>query len=116
MAVFDPHLLDIETVTTFVEMGNDIISGLVELYVANSTKEIQSLSQNAAAGQMDEIKKTAHSLKGASLNTGARAMGMLCLQIEKTIQNNDLEAARILITLLPELLEKTRLAFLQTYQ
>ena len=88
----------------------------MDLYIDNSTQEIQALSRHALAGNLDEIKKTAHSLKGASYNTGANAMGMLCLQIEKMTQEHNLEVTRDLVAQLPDLLEKTRLAFLQTYE
>ena len=43
-------------------------------------------------------------------------MGMLCLQIEKMTQEHNLEVTRDLVAQLPDLLEKTRLAFLQTYE
>jgi histidine phosphotransfer protein HptB len=115
MSTIDPNLLDAETVTTFVEMGREVISSLVELYVENATQEIQKLVQSAQANSMEEVKKTAHSLKGASLNTGARAMGQLCLEIEKNAKENNLGATREEISRLTDLLENTRLAFLQTY-
>jgi HPt (histidine-containing phosphotransfer) domain-containing protein len=116
MSSIDPNLLDEETVNTFLEMGQDVISSLVDLYIENSTEEIQKLLQYPLESHLEEAKKTAHSLKGASFNTGASAMGQLCLEIEKNIKENNTDAARVLITQLSPLLEKTRQAFQQSYE
>ena len=115
MSTIDANFLDAETVSTFVEMGIDVISSLVDLYVENATEEIHNMDQSARSGSVIDIKKAAHSLKGSSFNTGASAMGQLCMEIEKNARENDLEAVRLAILRLPDLLEKTRLAFLETY-
>jgi histidine phosphotransfer protein HptB len=116
MNTIDPQLLDVETVNIFLEMGRDVISNLVDLYIENSSVEIQQLDQYALEGSLERIRKTAHSLKGASLNTGASAMGQLCLEIEKNAKENNLDAVRSLIGQLNPLLENTQLAFQHAYE
>jgi len=115
MSIIDPNLLDAETISTFLEMGNEVIASLVDLYIDNSTGEIENMVQAARDGSMDNIKKVAHSLKGASLNMGASAMGRLCLEIERNARENNLEGVREQINRLSGLLESTRQAYLKTY-
>jgi HPt (histidine-containing phosphotransfer) domain-containing protein len=103
-------LLNVDALSLFVEMGKDMVTSLVNLYIKDSHEQTDHLLQQLKANHTEEALKNAHSMKGSSFNIGANAMGETCLQIEKLIKENKLSDAETLAESLPELLEQTRLA------
>ncbi|MCE1252960.1 MAG: Hpt domain-containing protein, partial [Anaerolineae bacterium] len=92
------------------EMGADVLSGLVDLYLQQSQSEVKLISDFIQKGDFESLRKTVHSLKGSSYNTGAQKMGDLCLAIEKSLKENDLQSLSNLANALPDVLDQTRQA------
>jgi histidine phosphotransfer protein HptB len=103
-------LLDGDILAMFIEMGKDVTDRLVNLYIKDSQEQIERLLQQLKANRFDEVRETAHSMKGSSFNIGAKAMGETCLRIEKLIKENTLPDVEPLAKSLPELLEQSRQA------
>ena len=70
------HELEKETDTEFVHE-------LIEIYVNETPKQIQSIAAALSTGNYPALVIAAHTLKGSSLNLGAKPLGALCLKLEE---------------------------------
>lgn len=55
---------------------------LLETYLRDSERQLFTISQAWDAGDMDQLRRAAHSLKGASGNIGAARLAELCGSLE----------------------------------
>ena len=76
------------------------LAGLVELFVAQSTKELHRLRAAVAAIDASAVRAVAHSLKGSSGNLGAQVMADLCCQVEEAGLDPNMAGAAELVALL----------------
>ena len=60
----------------------DILGELIQIYLSESEKLMQKLSQAVEQSDTDGIIKTAHTLKSSSGNMGAKTLTSLCSEIE----------------------------------
>jgi two-component system, sensor histidine kinase and response regulator len=51
--------------------GNTLVHRLLELYLANGPERIRSLSDGAAAGDVQRVERVAHTMKSSAGNLGA---------------------------------------------
>lgn len=72
----------------------------------------QSRAIDEACGKRDEAKLryAAHSLKGASLNIGAKKLGAICKSMEDFAEHGDIDSAAKLIPQLLQVIERTSVA------
>jgi PAS domain S-box-containing protein len=81
----------------------ELLTRVINLYVAESPKLMQKLKQAAAAGDAPEIARCAHSLKSSSANIGAKTLSRHCEEIEASARRADTaEARKILARAEPE--------------
>ncbi|MBL8266452.1 Hpt domain-containing protein [Steroidobacter sp.] len=66
---------------------------LLDTYRASATAILARLEQAFAAGDLVQVLREAHALKGASLNVGASAMGRCAGEIESAARAGDLALA-----------------------
>jgi HPt (histidine-containing phosphotransfer) domain-containing protein len=71
---------------------------LLEAYLRESATQAASISEALHAGDMDALRRAAHSLKGGSGNIGAADLAALCARLETQARDAELGA-------LPETLE-----------
>ncbi len=69
---------------------------LIEVYLDDSPKQIDILSQAFKDNNMKEATLKAHSLKGSSGNSGAVSVRELALQMEALLKENEVEKAKVL--------------------
>lgn len=67
---------------------------LLGAYRASATGTLGRLRTALAAGELKQVIREAHALKGASLNVGASALGECAGAIEKAARAGDLTLAR----------------------
>jgi CheY-like chemotaxis protein len=77
----------------------DLIATLVNLFNRDTPAKLQALREAAEEGNLTNLERTAHSLKGSCGNLGARRMAALSAQLETT---REPEKAKILINQLEE--------------
>ncbi|MFN3586725.1 MAG: Hpt domain-containing protein [Moraxellaceae bacterium] len=63
---------------------------LVTTYINDTTQRVHDLQQSFAAGDADAVRKTAHSIKGASANLGLHHLADLCQQLEEHARSGQL--------------------------
>ncbi len=71
---------------------------LVNTYIQDSTVRVEDLQQAFAAGDTEAVRKSAHSIKGASANLGLHYLADLCQALEEAARNGQLagQADRLL--------------------
>jgi PAS domain S-box-containing protein len=62
--------------------GTDFLGRLIKLYLADSPRLIQKLKQAAAASDLPEMVRGAHTLRSSSANLGAMGLSRLCEELE----------------------------------
>jgi len=61
----------------------DLVNRLINLFIEGADKNLSLLKTSVANGNIEEIKREAHSIKGSAGNIGARQMAALCLELEQ---------------------------------
>lgn len=92
-----PLSLDLDVVRELVSVGEEddgFVQEVMVAYVAQLKESLEKLQGSVAAGDMEEVRYTAHSLKGASKQIGALRVGELLGAIER--QTGCEEAARLI--------------------
>jgi CheY-like chemotaxis protein len=72
----------------------ELLTRVINLYLAESPKLIYKLKQAAGASDAPEIARSAHSLKSSSANVGAKLLSRYCEDIEASARRGDTEEAR----------------------
>ena len=75
----------------------ELLSRVINLYLAESPKLVQKLRQAAGASDAPEIARSAHSLKSSSGNVGARVLSRYCEDVEACVRRADTEEARRIV-------------------
>ncbi|HMM73227.1 MAG TPA: response regulator, partial [Rhodocyclaceae bacterium] len=81
----DKSLLDDQALLTLRELDDSgsVLAEVLTLYLADGVQRLRDLEQQAHLGNEDGVRQIAHTLKGASLNVGARAMAELSRRLER---------------------------------
>jgi HPt (histidine-containing phosphotransfer) domain-containing protein len=72
------RLQELEQETDF-----EFVIELIDIYLMETPKQIQAIASALAAQSLPSLMIAAHTLKGSSLNLGAKQLGALCLKIEE---------------------------------
>jgi HPt (histidine-containing phosphotransfer) domain-containing protein len=76
-----------------VEGDDELLTEIVELFLEDSPRLLEEVRAAVAAGDAAELKRAAHTLKGAASNFGAAAVVAVCLELEAMSRSGDLAAA-----------------------
>lgn len=68
------------------DIMEDEFDDLIRVFITDSDIRLQHLSQAYSAQQFDEVRRLAHSFKGASSNVAAPLLTQLCFQVEEAAQ------------------------------
>jgi HPt (histidine-containing phosphotransfer) domain-containing protein len=71
----------------------DIISELASLFLRDTPRRLEAMLRALSAGDAEEVTRLAHTVKGSSLNLGARRMASLCTRLEAQGRGRLLEEA-----------------------
>lgn len=98
------NLIDFTMVQNLVELGGDdgkeFLKEIVDLYIAQYPELFSSMKNSSLKNDNVQMYQSAHTLKGASLNIGAKEIASLCKQIELKGKENDMEQIPELINTL----------------
>ena len=64
------------------EVGQSVLPGLIRIFLANTPPAIASIHTAIASGELSDIAKNAHMLKGSCSNFGANRMRDVCERLE----------------------------------
>jgi len=106
---FSKSFLDMDVVNGLKEIGDKgFVDDMVKLYIEQSVDLINSIRENSAKSNFERVFLDTHSLKGSSLNLGARDIAELCRQIETKIKEVDTPGLMYLIKELEKTFENTK--------
>ena len=106
---FSKSFLDMDVIQGLKEIGDSgFVNDMVTLYIEQSIDLINSIRENSAKSNFEKVYLDTHSLKGSSLNLGARDIAELCRQIETKIKEVDTPGLMYLIKELEKTFESTK--------
>jgi len=107
----DREILDAKAMERLREWGGDnLVSQMVELFLANSPARMDQIRSGLEAGDAKETERGAHSLKSSSANLGATEVRRLAQEMEGAASQQDLGTASSLLPALEEAYTRTRAA------
>ncbi|MGD0037030.1 MAG: Hpt domain-containing protein [Bacteroidota bacterium] len=65
------------------ETDSEFVIELIDIYMNETPKQIQAIAAALTAQASAPLMIAAHTLKGSSLNLGAKQLGALCLKLEE---------------------------------
>jgi PAS domain S-box-containing protein len=72
----------------------ELLTRVMNLYLAESPKLMQTLKHAARTGDAHELARSAHSLKSSSANVGAMVLSRYCEELETSARRADTEESR----------------------
>ena len=94
--VLDPAV--IATLRQLTAPGEpDVLTEVLKLFLEEVPARMTRLRNAWAAGNIEEVQRAAHSLKGSAGNIGAREMFEICKQLDGSAKSGGLAAAGPLI-------------------
>lgn len=79
------------------EILDDEFPVLVSTYIQDSAVRVQSLHDDHTRGDVDALRLTVHSLKGASANLGLEHLTDLCRELEEAVMGENTEKIDVLL-------------------
>lgn len=96
LAVLDPAV--IETLRQLTPPGEpDVLTEVLQMFLAEVPPRIDRLRNAWAAGNIEEMYRAAHSLKGSAGNIGAQRLLKVCSQLDESGRTGDLARAAPLV-------------------
>ncbi|OGU73308.1 MAG: hypothetical protein A3H45_14290 [Ignavibacteria bacterium RIFCSPLOWO2_02_FULL_55_14] len=90
-AASEPHLLE-RLRQLCVETDPDFVHNLVGNYLPDTETKVKLLSKQLEDENFEQLRQTAHALKGGALNMGAHVLGGMCgalqVSVEKQLQDD----------------------------
>jgi HPt (histidine-containing phosphotransfer) domain-containing protein len=71
---------------------DEFLTELIDEFLADTPLQLASLRQALGAADAEEARRAAHTLKGTSRTFGADALGLLCQEVESSVQAGELGA------------------------
>jgi FOG: CheY-like receiver len=84
--LLDPNALQILSELS-EQTGRNLVGEVIDLFLEHSPVQLKRLSDAIAEQHFKQIHMTAHRLKGAALNVGAKRVAELCRLLEEAAQN-----------------------------
>jgi two-component system sensor histidine kinase/response regulator len=87
---------------TFGRLRDELAEGgalprLVEIFETQTPERLRELREHIKAGEADDVKRLAHTMRGGAASLGAVAMADACLKLEEVAKSGDLEGATALV-------------------
>jgi len=84
--------LDLQTIATLQKLGgSDLLSQMVALFTSHAESALREASSGLAQGNIDMIRRAAHSLKSSAGNLGATRVQMLADELERLAEQESNE-------------------------
>jgi HPt (histidine-containing phosphotransfer) domain-containing protein len=101
-------LIDFSMVNNLIELGGDdgkeFLKEIIDLYIGQYPELFEGIKSNALNNENVPMYQSAHALKGASLNVGAKEIASICKEIEMKGKENDM-------TQIPELIKTLEIVY-----
>lgn len=95
-AVLDPAVL--EGLRSLTPPGEpDVLSEVLQMFLAEVPPRLDRLRNAWAAGNIEEVHRAAHSLKGSAGNIGANALFAVCNALDEKSRSGEVGAVGALV-------------------
>lgn len=74
--------IDLTAIQELKDILEDEFDVLIDTYIDDTANKLKQLQTAIAAQDADQVRKLAHSIKGASMNIGLMAFSDVCQQLE----------------------------------
>jgi CheY-like chemotaxis protein len=108
-AVLDPVALK-RLQATLGKQAATMLPVLIDTFFKDAVKLQTDARQALAQGQLEELRRAAHTLKSNSANFGAQTLAALCQELENRAKEGELEDAEALLTQIEVEYKKARTA------
>lgn len=78
----------------------DVLAEVLTMFLAEVPRRLERLRNARAAGDIEEVHRSAHSLKGSAGNIGAHALFEICKLLDERAKAGDLSGADPLVAAL----------------
>ena len=113
------QLLDFEIIQNLASLGGDdgnaFLKEIIELYINQYPSIYSDIKASAITYDSVKLSQTAHALKGASLNIGAREVADICKKLEFKGKENDMDGVLALVMDLDNINSQTMKLYHQLY-
>jgi CheY-like chemotaxis protein len=89
-----------------VEGDHELLAEMIHLFLGEAPRQLEAMRNALQQGDMLELERSAHSMKGAAGNLSAAAMASAALQLEQNAKNGDAEAAKTSLAILEGAVER----------
>ena len=87
-----------------IDDDGTVLSEVIQMFLDETPGYVGALRQALAGGDAAQLGRVAHSMKSASFNVGAHALGELCRRLERQGRTGDLAGAEDLVAAIEALL------------
>ena len=94
--VDDTDELDMKAFNTLKQLFGEKFPTAVEQHIENAAENVQRLKESIEKGEQEVAERTAHSIKGASAQFGAKALNEYAAKLELLAKENKLDDASVL--------------------
>ncbi|MCU0625181.1 MAG: Hpt domain-containing protein [Gemmatimonadaceae bacterium] len=109
----DAPLLDADAVDRLLQLGGTaFLRELVSLFTAQGAQRVTSIEQALTRGDLDTVRRGAHSLVSTAGNLGTRRLQRLAGALEGAAHAHDVAALTTLVAALGPVFEGSRAALL----
>ena len=92
----DPAVLD--TLRKLTPPGEpDVLTEVLKLFLDEVPLRVERLRNAWAAGNIEEVRRAAHSLKGSAGNIGARRLHAICSKLDDIGKSHELDGVAALV-------------------
>jgi HPt (histidine-containing phosphotransfer) domain-containing protein len=89
--VIDREALDVLLET--VGGDQEFLDELIDSFLDDSPRQLAAMQQALSAGNAEDLRRAAHSLKSNSANFGAQTLSQMCRELEELGRNGALDSA-----------------------
>ena len=92
----EPGVINSEALDDLLEaVGGDqaFLAELIDTYLEDSPNLLSTIQSSLTLGEVDELRRAAHSLKSNSANFGAQKLAYLCKELEESARRSELDGA-----------------------
>jgi HPt (histidine-containing phosphotransfer) domain-containing protein len=95
-AILDPAVLDV--LRSLTPPGEpDVLSEVLRMFLVEVPPRLDKLRNAWQAGNIEEVHRTAHSLKGSAGNIGANGLFAVCKELDEKSRSGDVSAVGPLV-------------------
>ena len=91
-------VLDSAIISELQEIMGEDLEMLLSTYIEDTQQKIEELKSQISEKDADNIRRTAHSIKGSSKNVGAMGLADWCQQMESSARDDNLQDVEMQLT------------------